>query len=90
MGVGGPIGVGSSSAAPTRMEERPAEVAGGGGAAGGGGRSHGLVRAAGIRRRSPVGEEELRAAAGAYTGLCGRGQAQVQAAAGAGVCSGGG
>ena len=25
-----------------------------------------------------MGEEELRAAAGAYTGLCGRGQAQVQ------------
>ena len=47
MGVGGPIGVGSSSAAPTGVEERPAEVAGGGGgAAGGGGRSHGLVRAA--------------------------------------------
>jgi len=47
MGVGGPIGVGSSSAATMVVEERPAEVAGGGGgAAGGGGRSHGLVRAA--------------------------------------------
>ena len=38
MGVGGPIGVGSSWAAPTRVEERPAEVAGGGGGAAGGGR----------------------------------------------------
>ena len=47
MGVGRPIGVGSSSAAPTGVEERPAEIAGrGGGAAGGGRRSHGLVRAA--------------------------------------------
>ena len=47
MGVGGPIGVGSSSAEATGVEERPAEVAGGGGgAAGGGGRSHGLFPAA--------------------------------------------
>jgi len=39
MGLGGPIGVGSSSEAPMGVEERPAEVAGGGGgAAGGGGR----------------------------------------------------
>ena len=47
MRVGGPIGIGSSSAVPMGVEERPAEVAdGGGGAAGGGGRSHGFVRAA--------------------------------------------
>ena len=46
MGLGGPIGVGSSSEAPMGVEERPAEVAGGGGAAGGGGRSHGLFPAA--------------------------------------------
>jgi len=46
MGVGGPIGVGSS-AAPMGVDDRPAEVAGGGGgAANGGERSHRLVRAA--------------------------------------------
>ena len=80
MGVGGPIGVGSSSAAPTGVEERPAEVASGGeelrAAAGAHtglcGRRRAQARAAGVRRRSPVGEEELRAAAITYTGLCGR------------------
>ena len=56
MGVGGPIGVGSSSAAPMGVEERPAEVAGGGGgAAGSGERSDGLVRvAAGAGGGSPA------------------------------------
>ena len=69
MGVGGPIGIGSSSAALMGVEERLAEVAGGGGAAGGGGRSHGLVRAAGadrwrsVRRRS-FGRARTAASAG--------------------------
>ena len=86
VGVGGPIGVGSSSAAPTGVEEHPAEVAsGGGGAAGGGGRSHGHTGLCGRRRASGGGRRWGRRS-------CGRrqAQAQVQAAAGAGVCSGGG
>ena len=66
MGVGGPIGVGSSSAAPTGVEERPAEVAGGGGGAAGGGRRRRMQRrrARAGRRERQTREAEMRAAAG--------------------------
>ena len=56
MGVGGPIGIGSSSAAPMGVEERPAKVAGGGGGVvGSDERLDGLVRvAAGAGSRRPA------------------------------------
>jgi hypothetical protein len=54
---------------------------------GGGSSSAALV---GVAERSPVGEEELRATAGARAGLCGRLLARARAAEGASAGAGGG